>query len=121
MGDKTHGRVFDANGLPVQQDPVVSGNDVSLLDDLRLTARERASVSLLSHVEAKVAAGVRRGALPPDTVLVLNHVPCPGRMGCRTYLPSILPAGARLAVYVSDGQRTRLFQVFHGTGSRITP
>jgi hypothetical protein len=40
-------------------------------------------------------------------------------MSCDEFLPSILPEGSRLSVYVSDGQQTRLYRVYRGTGSRI--
>jgi SCP1.201-like deaminase len=119
--DKTHGLVFDADGKALSEDLITSSDDPTTKQDLTLGQRERRATSLLADVEPKVAARMRRGDLPPDTVLVLNNIPCKGRMSCQEYLPSILPEGSRLAVYVHDGSGTRLFRIFHGTGSRITP
>lgn len=89
--------------------------------DLALNRSEQRAQSLLADVEPKVAARMRRGDLPREAVLVLNNRPCRGELGCETYLPWILPPGSRLAVYVSDGQQTRLYRIYKGTGSKIAP
>jgi hypothetical protein len=119
VGDKTRALVFDAHGVPLDQNPIVSGTDPANLAGLSLRAKERRAQSLLSHVESTAAARIRRGELPRETVLVINNLPCQGEMGCETYLSSILPARSRLAIYVADGQATRLYRVFEGDGSKI--
>jgi hypothetical protein len=58
---------------------VVSGTDRSSIEDLRLNWSEKRAGSLLADVEPKVAAQMRRGLLPRDTALVLNHEVCGGR------------------------------------------
>jgi hypothetical protein len=111
--------VFDANGTPLIEQPIIPSDDASTMSDLSLTANERRATSLMADVEPKVAAGIRRGDLPKDTVLVLNNPPCIGPMSCDSYLPDILPQGSRLAVYVSEGPTTYLYRIFHGTGSKV--
>jgi hypothetical protein len=110
--------VFDPAGRPLSA-VITSSSDRSLISDLTLTVRERHSMSLLSHVEAKVAAQIRNGTLPQDSTLVINNEVCKGELGCDAFLPSILPRGARLRVYVADDAGTRLYRVYEGTGSRI--
>lgn len=82
-GSPTHGLTFDAAGNPLDQDAVVSGTDRTIIDGLALDHRERRAASLTSHVEAKVAARIRRRELPARTVLVLNHRPCKGPLACQ--------------------------------------
>jgi hypothetical protein len=114
----TQGQVFDTAGRPLSS-VIRSSSDRTLITDLTLNVRERHSMSLLSHVEAKVAAQVRHGTLPQESTLVINNEVCKGELGCDVFLPSILPRGARLTVYVTDDAGTRLHRVYEGTGSRI--
>lgn len=51
---------------------------------------------------------------------MLNNRVCQGEASCERFLPSILPAGARLTIYVRDGDGpARLAGDYHGTGERI--
>lgn len=78
--------------------------------------------SVMDHVEAQVAAIMRRPGAPKEVLLVINNEPCdrPGRpLTCEKILRGILPADARLKVYLSDGHRTHLYGVYIGTGEKI--
>lgn len=118
-GSPTRGFVLDEAGNTLDEDPVVSGTDRSLLDDLALVGPERRASSQLTDVESKVAARIRRGQLPARVVLVLNNTPCAGPLGCQRMLPKVLPNGARVSVYVADGTCTELYGIYDGNGSRI--
>lgn len=120
----THGQIFstDGNRLSTGQS-IQSGENRALVEDLSLIGAERRADSLLSHVEAQVAATMRRagGDLPRDVVLVINNAVCAGPLSCRRLLPGILPSGCRLIVYERgpDGQISRQPRIFTGTGERI--
>ena len=73
-------------------------------------------VSPLGHVESHAAARMRHGEVPGDAVLVINNRPCPGVRGCDRLLPALLPEGARLTVYVTDGKRAWFHRTYDGTG-----
>ena len=62
---------------------------------------------------------MRAGALPTDIALVINNAPCRGRLSCDQLLPSLMPDGATLTVYVADTAGTRLFKTYRGTGTRL--
>jgi hypothetical protein len=117
----TDGDLFD----PRERVPVGrrfrSRTDSFLVADLELGPRERKSASLLSHVEAQVAAAMRRGEAAADSVLVINNVICKGQLSCRRFLPGILESGQRLTVWETepDGTLRPEPQVFVGTGERI--
>jgi hypothetical protein len=64
QGSPTRGVVLDPTGSPLLRDAIVSSNDPSTVSDLTLVGPERRAASLLSHVESKVAAKMRRGELP---------------------------------------------------------
>lgn len=55
-----------------------------------------------SDVEMKLAAHMRNNGIR-SAVLVINHTPCPGPMGCDALLPVILPKGYTLTVYGVNG------------------
>lgn len=121
-GDRgpTHGWLLSSDLQPVRDVPLRSGEDLSLTADLDLPARERLSRALTSHVEAKVAAQMRRGEIAPVATLVLNNAVCHGPASCERFLPSILPPGARLTIFVSDSTGpVRLADTYVGTGERI--
>lgn len=116
----THGWLLDGDLRPIADQPIRSREDPSLTTDLDLRPRERLSRSLTSHVEAHVAALMRRGRIGPEVVLVLNNRVCAGEASCERFLASILPVGTRLAIFVRDGDKpTRLAGIYEGTGERI--
>ena len=119
----THGYLFDSNGKLQRTESIRSSADPSLISDLDLDADERRSWSLLSHVEAHVAAAMRRGKAPDHAVLVINNRTCPGQLSCSRYLESILKPGQRLTVWeqYADGTLRPEPRVFNGTGERIKP
>jgi hypothetical protein len=115
----TRGWLLDADLRLVDNEPIRSGSDNELLTDLDLDGQERRSRSLLGHVEAFVAARMRRGEAPREAMLVINNDVCLGPLSCDRLLPGILPPGARLAIYESTAEGIRLFKVYEGTGERI--
>lgn len=121
----THGQVFTTDGALLHEGRRIRSQErPALIQDLKLTTtQERNARSLLSHVEAHVAADMRRldSGLPRDVVLLINNVVCPGRLSCRALLPSVLPPGHRLIVYErgSDGRVRPQPRIFIGTGERI--
>jgi hypothetical protein len=130
----THGEAFTTDGQTVRLRPrgadkkggsqlIPSGEDLSLTNNLNLTRRERLAESMLSHVEVHVAAAMRLGDLPKDTVLVINNWVCGGELSCKELLPSILMPGHRLTIYETgpDGGLRRKPVVMVGTGERIKP
>ncbi|GLY33382.1 DddA-like double-stranded DNA deaminase toxin [Kineosporia sp. NBRC 101731] len=121
-GQKTAGLVFDAANPRSDTAPVVSGEDLSLVEDLNLQNRRlRRATALLSHVESHVAAGMRRGRYSHETVLVINNRPCRNQFGCDELLPYILPRDSQLHVYVSDEHGTAHFKTYRGTGELTQP
>jgi hypothetical protein len=77
---------------------------------------------VMDHVEAQAAAIPRRPGAPAEAMVVLNQAPCDDGVKplvCERVLPKILPDGARLAVFVTDGQQTRPHRVYVGTGEGI--
>jgi hypothetical protein len=117
----THGEVFSHNGQALRSNPIRSHDDRSLIADLDLDERQRAARSMLSHVEAHVAAAMRRGDLPANTVLVTNNRVCRGQLSCSRLLRGILKQGHQLTVYETDTDGTPLPRprIFPGTGERI--
>jgi hypothetical protein len=102
------------------------GRDRSLADDLRHDPLRGPPVTFYQHVEAKAAAAMRREQLR-DAELVLDNTVCGSTdrdrsqpWACHAILPSILPLGARLRVWVTrDGGRTWWQTTYRGTGERI--
>lgn len=108
-GRKTHGRWIDADGTVRE---MVSGEDeFSSKANRYLTILGiRKTPWTVNHVELKLAARLREQhdltGRPQHTTLVLNNVPCPGRLGCASLLPRLLPAGCSLTVHGPNYQRT---------------
>ncbi|MFC9249982.1 DddA-like double-stranded DNA deaminase toxin [Amycolatopsis thailandensis] len=112
-GQKTHGRWF-ATGSRDPGRPIVSGTggpDPDDPDDVthqqaqeHLTALGYRKLAIAAHVETKLAVRMARTGLD-DVTVTINHVPCPGPLGCDKVLPSVLPAGSTLTVYgvTADG------------------
>jgi hypothetical protein len=127
----TSGHVFGEDGRPVRRGALRSFRDPGLLADLDLTPKGRRSESMLSHVEAKVAALMRRGEIPQRAVLVINNEdgPCGwlrGRQGkvrygtsCDELLADVLPLDSTLTVRWRDAGGLEHSQVYRGTGRRI--
>ncbi|WP_197001715.1 DddA-like double-stranded DNA deaminase toxin [Longispora fulva] len=104
------------------------GTDTSIADDLdvpRLRSGVPPDVAYL-HVEAKVAAHMRRHNMPAAEVIIDNTV-CGSnewdrdwKLTCEKVLPSILPNGSTLTVWVTrDGGQSWWRGQFEGTGERI--
>jgi hypothetical protein len=73
----------------------------------------------MDHVEAQAAAIMRRPSGQREATLVLNQRPCNDAVKplmCEKILSKILPAGSRLTVYLTDGDRTWQHGVYVGTG-----
>ncbi|WP_158075660.1 DddA-like double-stranded DNA deaminase toxin [Actinokineospora bangkokensis] len=108
-GAKTHGVWVKSDGT---SGTAISGED----DGVAVVAHYLKQVfsgqlSIETHVEMKVAAGLRAtfdetGRTEHVTIL-LNHRPCPGRRGCAVYLPKILPVGCTVTVYGTNGYYRR--------------
>jgi len=122
-GDRTRGLVFDPDGRPLRIAPVISGQDRSLTSDLVLVGWEKSAASMISHVEAQVAAAMRRpaGDLPDEVVLVINNKVCRGPLSCTAMTASTLRPGQRLFIYERDptGKLQGIPVVLDGTGERI--
>jgi hypothetical protein len=106
-GRKTHGRWVGADNTAR---PVVSGLDtVSSGTENWLRARDLQPVSA-THAEMKIAFILRRAAekigKPQHASIVVNNLPCPGRFGCSTLLPVMLPEGSTLTVHAPRYRRT---------------
>jgi hypothetical protein len=105
-----------------------SSEDQATVADLRPFPGGGWPRAVISHVESHVAARMRRQGLTEGEV-VLNNITCGNRgfdtdwpMTCDRLLPSILPAGARLAVWATpDGGQTWWTKTYVGTGERIAP
>ncbi|MBT8225511.1 MAG: hypothetical protein KJO75_08440 [Dactylosporangium sp.] len=115
----THGRLLDHDHQPIGATPIRSHQDRSLMADLDLDDTQRRSASLQSHVEAHVAAAMRRRDVPHDLTLVINNQVCRGPLSCHSFLESILPSASRLTIYTTDEHGTRFWKTYHGTGERI--
>ncbi|BCJ64783.1 hypothetical protein GCM10009779_40720 [Polymorphospora rubra] len=67
------------------------------------------------HLEAKLAARMRRDHIT-DAAVLTNNQP----YGCERILPQLLPAGSRLTVYVSDDDgQVRHWRTYIGNGKAI--
>ncbi|ONI85874.1 hypothetical protein ALI144C_12230 [Actinosynnema sp. ALI-1.44] len=103
VGSKTHGRLVVGDKVR----NLVSGKDsmsdkvISILASMGSPGKPQRA----SDVEMKTAAWQRTTGTKHATV-VINHVPCKGRMGCDTLVPVILPTGYSLTVHgqYTDGR-----------------
>jgi hypothetical protein len=126
----THGQVFDETGSPIGT-PVRSHREPGLHHDLDLPARARRGEPMNSHIEAKVAAGMRRGDLPQHVSVVINNRngPCGwrerrdgrplGGVSCDDLISDIIPPGSTMTVRWRDADGWGRRQDYHGTGRRI--
>jgi hypothetical protein len=99
-----------------------SREDSSLADDL--VPRARTWMSAISHVEAHVAAMMRRGQAPDHVTVVVNNDVCTGARSCDSLLPGMLRPGQRMRVYVADPQSpdgVRFYRDYEGNGKGIRP
>lgn len=107
------------------------GRDRVIADDLDHAGLRAPPVTLYQHVESKVAARLRRetDGRQQDRHLVVDNTVCGSNSwdrdhswSCEAILPSILPAGSRLHVWVTrDAGRTWWHTAYAGTGERIRP
>lgn len=121
QGEKvTTGLFYDEDGT---EQTFVSGEDgdasnaVDLLGEVDAPASPLGTYPSASHVEVKVAAAMRDS----DSrfgVLVINNVngPCRGVFGCTSAVPRLLPEGAALVVWWSDGGEMRSQRFTGGSG-----
>ncbi|WP_436499617.1 DddA-like double-stranded DNA deaminase toxin [Actinokineospora sp. HUAS TT18] len=107
-GQKTHGIWIGPDG---REHTEISGMDEKHDAAVKyFESRPSARVpSRVTDVEIKLAVHVRLNGIK-HTTLVINHVPCPGRMGCDSLVPVILPEGYTLTVYGANG----FYRVYHG-------
>lgn len=103
------------------------GRDKSIAADLRYDPLRGPPVTFYHHVESKVAAQMRRDDIASADLVVDNTVCGSNRhdqeheWSCERILPAILPAGARLTVWVTrDGGQSWWQATYTGTGERIT-
>jgi hypothetical protein len=107
---------------------IYSGGEGEHLADDLAWPRSAPPVTYWQHVESKVAARMRREHRRHAEVTIDNTV-CGTNERDRNYpftcdkvLPSILPAGSRLVVWVTcDGGRSFWRHAYDGTGERIRP
>ncbi|GAB2941031.1 hypothetical protein GCM10027280_31850 [Micromonospora polyrhachis] len=103
------------------------GRDRSIAADLRYDPLRGPPVTFYQHVESKVAAQMRHDDIATADLVVDNTV-CGSNQhdqdhewSCEKILPAILPAGARLTVWVTrDGGQSWWQATYTGTGERIT-
>ncbi|WP_326559688.1 DddA-like double-stranded DNA deaminase toxin [Micromonospora sp. NBC_01796] len=113
--DPTHGvAVIDGRQIPM----IRSGREAEAAADLKPAYRLIATTT--DHVEAKLAARMRREHATEATLLV-NNPPCEYTpYGCEQILPRLLPAGTRMTVYVrNDDGQVRHWRTYVGNGKAI--
>jgi hypothetical protein len=106
------GRIDPTTGV-FNGERISSNEDQATVADLQPLPGGGWPRAIISHVESHAAARMRRQGLREGTV-VLNNLTCGNRgfdedwpMTCERYLPSLLPAGARLTVWATtDGGAT---------------
>ncbi|WP_231933490.1 DddA-like double-stranded DNA deaminase toxin [Micromonospora coxensis] len=97
--------------------PMRSGRDPAAAD---LKPAYKLIATTTDHLEAKLAARMRRDRATHATV-VTNNPPCDYTpYGCEKILSRLLPAGAQLAVYVRDADgQVRHWRTCTGNGKAI--
>ncbi|MFV2022741.1 DddA-like double-stranded DNA deaminase toxin [Micromonospora sp. LOL_023] len=112
--DPTSGIAF----IDGEQIPMRSGRDPSAAADLK--PRYRMIATTTDHLEAKLAARMRREQIK-EASLITNNAPCDYEpYGCDAILPRLLPAGSRLTVFVRDDDgQVRLWRTYTGNGRAI--
>jgi nucleic acid/nucleotide deaminase of polymorphic system toxin len=100
-GQKTHGRWIDADG---NAQALASGKDEAYENAIQVfkEMKSRHIPQRASDTEMKLAAHMRKNGIR-SAVLVINHVPCAGPLGCDALIPVILPEGYTLTVYGANG------------------
>jgi hypothetical protein len=95
-----------------------SGRDPTAAADLKPAYKLIATTT--DHLEAKLAAQMRREQITHAVVLT-NNPPCDyDPYGCEKILPRLLPAAAQLTVYVRDDDgQVRLWHTYTGNGKAI--
>jgi hypothetical protein len=102
------------------------GKDKRIAEDLDYDPLRGPPVTFYQHVESKAAARIRRDRIA-DADVVLDNTVCGTNQhdqdhawACEKILPSILPPGARLTVWVTrDSGQTWWRGSYLGTGERI--
>jgi hypothetical protein len=112
--DPTHGVAL----IGGKQIPMRSGRDSEAAADLKPAYQLIATTT--DHVEAKLAARMRRENADEASLLV-NNPPCEYTpYGCEQILPRLLPVAARLTVYVRDDDgQVRPWRTYVGNGKAI--
>ncbi|WFE51227.1 SCP1.201-like deaminase [Micromonospora sp. WMMD1155] len=98
--------------------PMRSGRDLAAAADLKPAYKLIATTT--DHLEAKLAARMRRDHITQAAV-VTNNAPCDYTpYGCEKILSRLLPVGAQLAVYVRDDDgQVRHWRTYTGNGKAI--
>jgi hypothetical protein len=98
--------------------PMRSGREPDAAADLKPAYKLIATTT--DHLEAKLAARMRREQVTEAAVLA-NNPPCEYEpYGCERILSRLLPVGARLTVYVRDDNgQVRLWRTYTGNGKAI--
>ncbi|MCX4469413.1 hypothetical protein OOK41_03670 [Micromonospora sp. NBC_01655] len=98
--------------------PMRSGRDPAAAADLKPAYKLIATTT--DHLEAKLAARMRREQATYAVVLT-NNAPCDYEpYGCERILSRLLPSGAQLTVYVRDDDgQVRLWRTYTGNGKAI--
>lgn len=96
-GRKTHGRWIGPDG---EARSIISGvdDDSRAADELLHRLGVPRKPARTADVEMKLAARMVRDHIRHATVLI-NNVPCKGRLSCDTLVPIMLPEGATLTVH----------------------
>jgi len=110
------------NGEPIES----GGLDRGIANDLDHDPLRGPPVTFYQHAESKAAARMRQANLR-EAELAIDNTVCGTNEHDRTYawtcdkiLPSILPPGAQLTVWVTrDGGQTWWRSTYVGTGERI--
>ncbi|MEV2241296.1 DddA-like double-stranded DNA deaminase toxin [Micromonospora sp. NPDC049891] len=101
-----------------QRIPIKSGRDPAAAVDLKPAYQLIATTT--DHLEAKLAARMRREHVTHAAV-VTNNPPCDYTpYGCEKILSRLLPAGAQMDVYVRDDDgKVRHWRTYTGNGKAI--
>jgi hypothetical protein len=110
------------DGHPIES----GGRDRSIADDLLHDPLRAMPVTFYQHTESKAAAQMRQQRIAAADLVIDNTV-CGTNANDQTHawacdkiLPSILPPGSRLTVWVTrDGGQTWWRGTYVGTGERI--
>ncbi|MFG3343404.1 DddA-like double-stranded DNA deaminase toxin [Glycomyces sp. NPDC048151] len=114
-GDKTRLFAFtDEDGEAVEY---ASGRRRDARDGLKPDFARRFVVR--DHAEGHVAADMRRPGGPEHVSVVINNEPCQALEGCDATIPHIIPKDATMTVYLAEGEATRHYRTYTGTGEGI--